>query len=244
VENREAVIEPLLLALDTATDALSCVVARGGQVVGEAVSHDARPHARLVAVCMQQALEAAGISAKELQVVVVGAGPGSYTGLRIGVAAAKGFCHALGIPLIGASSLRGLAELARALPDAPPFGSIVPMIDARRMEVYCWAFSPSGETLWRERAHILTQDAFAGLLGPVWAVGRAAHKLRQLGDIPGLNITSNLDSHARGLLPEALEAWAAQRYADLASFDPTYLKDVNIGRSGTFEPGAADPRSA
>lgn len=242
---------PTLLLIDTATDAFSVAVARGEVVLADYAAEEPRAHAERITWAIGQVLEQAGLRAADLEAIAVGLGPGSYTGLRIGLAAAKGMCFALSIALIGCSSLRGLAELGRAaagtVSDRMHF---IPMIDARRMEVYAatYAIDTVG-LIERQAPHawILTAEELAKQPEPILLVGTGAAKARMLlqgrSDIPVLD---QVVSHARGLLPEALARWSRGAVAApgpaLDAVEPVYLKPVAVGGAGTFDTAAPDPR--
>lgn len=241
-----------LLLLDTAGESLSAAAALGENVLASVVAAEPRQHASRVSAVLTQAMQQADWRPRDVQAIAVAAGPGSYTGIRIGVAAAKGFAQALGIPLIAASSLRALA--AAAAEQLGEVGSFWALIDARRMEAFSAVFErplsqPLAAALWPEQALVLSAEAltFLGSLPqPLVAVGSAAPKLTQLahwgqGYLAHVQLTT-ATAEARHLLPEALARFRAGHFADLAHFDPAYLKPVNIGRGGTFDPAAPDPR--
>jgi tRNA threonylcarbamoyladenosine biosynthesis protein TsaB len=124
-------------------------------------------------VFIEASLKEVGIAYKDLVAIAVSHGPGSYTGLRIGVSAAKGLCYALGIPLIAVDTLKILAAQAPVSD-----GLIIPMIDARRMEVYSAIFTSELESKRETRAEIIDEDSFGELTGPVYFVGDLRkHKL-------------------------------------------------------------------
>lgn len=179
-------------------------------------------HAERLHVFIGEVLQEAGLTARELQAVAVSKGPGSYTGLRIGVAAAKGLCFALDIPLIALPTLRIMAEAAPLRE-----GVLIPMLDARRMEVYSAVFDAQMQPLRETRAEILTADSFAPYLTgpPVHLLGSGAAKCRELLKNPAFRFHP-------GVLPSSLEmgslafaAFREGRFEDLAYFEPYYLKD-------------------
>lgn len=176
----------LILCIETGTDICSVALARGGEIVALKESDPTgRDHARLTATFTDELLQQTGVKPEELTAVAVGKGPGSYTGLRIGVSFAKGLCFGLDIPLVAVGSLDALVEVALmdyaadlqpvAVPDplpgivfAPPVmpaplqnAFLCPMIDARRMEVYAQVFDAQGNPLTPVTAEIITPDSFA-----------------------------------------------------------------------------------
>lgn len=140
-----------ILLIETATSVCSVAVARDGQVLQLVETAEADRHAALITVFIRQCLEAAGLDPQQLNAIAVSAGPGSYTGLRVGVSAAKGMCYALGIPLIAVDTLQALASACRAQNGAGGDDLIVPMIDARRQEVWAAVYE-AGTLTSREKA--------------------------------------------------------------------------------------------
>lgn len=140
-----------ILLIETATSVCSVAVARNGRVLHLVETAEADRHASLITVYIRQCLEAAGWESQQLHAVAVSAGPGSYTGLRVGVSAAKGMCYALGIPLIAVDTLQALASACRAQSGAEGDDLIVPMIDARRQEVWTAVYE-AGTLTAREKA--------------------------------------------------------------------------------------------
>lgn len=174
---------------------------------------------------VQWALEGAKISLKELDAVCLGMGPGSYTGLRIGAASAKGFCYGLNIPLIAVNSLESMV---------PPFVDkgfdfIIPLIDARRMEVYTATFNGfTGEMTGETKAVILDEQSFSELAGKkVLFVGDGAAKASEILQLPHAEFLADVYPSAQYLVARALQKVAAEDYEDVAYFEPFYLKDFH-----------------
>lgn len=174
---------------------------------------------------VEWALEGAEISLKDLDAVSLGKGPGSYTGLRIGAASAKGFCYGLKVPLIATNSLETMIE---------PFLSknydvIVPLIDARRMEVYCAVFDGnSGEMITETEAKILDEQSFTELEGKkVLFVGDGAAKAKDILQISNAEFDANIYPSAKYLIKKAVEKFNHKDFEDVAYFEPFYLKDFH-----------------
>lgn len=171
---------------------------------------------------VQWSLEGAGIGIEELDAVCLGMGPGSYTGLRIGAASAKGFCYALGIPLLAVNSLHSMAE--------PFLGEgyevIIPMIDARRQEVYTATFcGETGKTLEETTPLILAPSSLSQWEGKkILIVGDGATKAKEILALSA-DYKEAVYPSARYMLREALERANAQKYEDIAYFEPFYLKE-------------------
>lgn len=174
---------------------------------------------------VEWALEGAEISLKDLDAVSLGKGPGSYTGLRIGAASAKGFCYGLKVPLIATNSLETMIE--------PFLGKnydvIIPLIDARRMEVYCAVFDGnSGEMISETEAKILDEQSFTELEGKkVLFVGDGAAKAKDILQISNAEFDANIYPSAKYLIKKAVEKFNQKDFEDVAYFEPFYLKDFH-----------------
>jgi len=228
----------LILLIETGTDICSVGLARDGELVALRESAEGRDHARLAAVFTDELLRETGIAYDMLDAVAVGKGPGSYTGLRIGVSFAKGLCYGLGIPLIAVGSLDSLAEVAREdfaagmIPaDNWSQARLCPMVDARRMEVYAQVFSSSGDPLSEVCAEVVDGESFRawrGGEGPFVIFGSGAAKCSEvLPDAVFVNVASSV----RGLARLAQRAFGEGRFEDVAYFEPFYLKDFVITQS-------------
>ena len=177
-----------ILLIETATARLSVALAENGTVIASRESDEARTHAAQTAPFIRSLLDGAGMQVKDCDAVCVSKGPGSYTGLRVGVSTAKGLCFGAGIPLLGVGTLDALvcqARLEGLLPADCRY--VIPMIDARRMEVYTACFTPDGRQLSPVEPRIIDGDSFAQPLaeGPVLFIGDGAEKCR--GALPSPN---------------------------------------------------------
>ena len=174
-----------LLFIETSTALCSTALAENGRIVCTRRSSEPRAHASLTAVFVKEMLDEAGWEAPDA--VCVSMGPGSYTGLRVGVSTAKGLCFGWKVPLIAISTLDILAHQAieAGLPEC--CAAILPMVDARRMEVYTAPYSPSGERLGAITPVVLDADSFSDLFasGPVVVIGDAADKFAALKSAAG-----------------------------------------------------------
>ena len=174
---------------------------------------------------VEWALEGAEISLKDIEAVSLGKGPGSYTGLRIGAASAKGFCYGLKVPLIAVNSLETMKE--------PFLGQnydvIIPLIDARRMEVYCAIFDGnSGEMISETEAKILDEQSFTELEGKkILFVGDGAKKAKEILQLENADFVENIYPSAKYLIKKSVEKFNRQDFEDVAYFEPFYLKDFH-----------------
>ena len=224
----------LILCIETGTDICSVGLARDGELVSLRESDEGRDHAKNVAVFVDELLRENDVAAEELSAVAVGMGPGSYTGLRIGVSFAKGLCYGLQIPLVAVGSLDSLVQVARedyeaGIIDVEQGNDAVlcPMVDARRMEVYTQMFDAKGQSLNEVKAEIIAEDSFAEWRNgrPFVIFGNGAAKCQEvLTDAILVNVTPS----ARGLAALAHQRFEAGQTEDIAYFEPFYLKDFIV----------------
>ena len=227
----------LILCIETGTDICSVGLSRDGELVSLRESDEGRDHAKRVGVFVDELLRKTGIAPDELDAIAVGMGPGSYTGLRIGVSFAKCMCYGLQIPLVAVGSLDALAEVAiedneAGILDVKDWNDAVlcPMVDARRMEVYTRLFNAAGEPLSEVSAEIVTEQSFAEWRKARQLVifGNGAAKCREiLPDATYVNITPS----ARGLARLAEQRLQEGKTEDIAYFEPFYLKEFFVIRS-------------
>lgn len=211
-----------ILNIETATKNCSVAIAKDGKtIICKEIAEEGYSHAERLHVFIEAIIQEAGITFKELNAIAVSQGPGSYTGLRIGVSAAKGLCYALEIPLIAVETLQVLALQVKSAN-----GLIIPMIDARRMEVYSAVFNPNFEKIRTVQAEIITENSFDDFQETLYFVGDCAEKCKAvltksnhvfMGDIkyPSAKEMSTL----------SFEKFKNNDFVDLAYFEPYYLKD-------------------
>ena len=229
----------LILNIETATGVCSVALAKDGQLVGLRESNTKNSHSSVLTIFIDEVVTASGFSMSEIDAIAVSEGPGSYTGLRIGVATAKGLCYALDIPLIGVNTLQAMA-LGMALPTtASPKreGEIstlyCPMIDARRMEVYCAIYDEKGKEIREIRAEIIDENSFMEYLAKnkVVFAGDGALKCRPLLDKhPNVQFLADFQASAKFMIPLSEEKYSSKKFEDLAYFEPYYLKDFIAGK--------------
>ena len=228
----------LILCIETGTDICSVALARDGAMIALRESDLGKDHARKVGVFTQELLRENNIEPEELDAVAVGKGPGSYTGLRIGVSFAKGLCYALDIPLLAVDSLRSLAaclaeEVEAGIIDIEDWEQVAlcPMIDARRMEVYAELFDTRLNPLSEVVAEVVTDRSFCDVLlthKRLIIFGSGAEKCS--GILEWADYV-NIAPSARGLCAEAERKLAAGETEDVAYFEPFYLKDFIVTAS-------------
>lgn len=221
-----------ILCLETSSKVCSVAVGINGAISACRESEQENAHSSQLTYLIESALSDAGIKPASLDAVAVSMGPGSYTGLRIGVASAKGFCYALDKPLIAVPTLKSLASGMRQR-SLPANAMLCPMLDARRMEVYAAVYDMSLNEVLPVSAEIITPDSYAGLLaaGSVVFAGEGAGKCRPLlGEHPNALFLDSFRLSAAFLYSLALEKFMAGTFENLAYFEPYYLKDFVAGK--------------
>ena len=213
---------PYILNIETATKNCSVALAKDGKtILCKEIAEEGYSHAERLHVFIDEIIKEAGITFQELSAIAVSQGPGSYTGLRIGVSAAKGLCFALDIPLIAVDTLQVLASQAKV-----SNGLIIPMLDARRMEVYSAIFTPNFENKRAVQAEIITENSFEDLQETLYFVGDCAEKCK-----PVLNKQNHIFlgdvkyPSAKEMSFLSFEKHQKNDFVDVAYFEPYYLKD-------------------
>ena len=216
---------PYILNIETATKNCSVALAKAGKtILCKEMAEEGYSHAEKLHVFIAEILQELQLNFKDLAAIAVSQGPGSYTGLRIGVSAAKGLCFALGIPMIAVDTLKILASKA-AITD----GVIVPMIDARRMEVYSAVFNARFEKIREVKAEIITADSFAEINETIYFVGDSNEKVKPVllnGNFVFLD--QMVYPSANEMSQWSFDQFVKNDFVDVAYFEPYYLKDFMI----------------
>lgn len=226
---------PRILHIESSTLTCSVALANDGLLHALRESHDTSySHSEKLTGYIQEVLDEVGMKPYELDAVCVSKGPGSYTGLRIGVSAAKGLCYALGIPLLAVDSLQSLAYWTvnhLSEKEKANLKSIRPMIDARRMEVYTAAYDILGSMTEPITATVVDEASFTEELknGPVLFVGDGAEKCRNHLDHVNACFRTDVNPSAQGMFALAEVLLATRAIEDVAYFEPYYLKDFVAG---------------
>jgi len=221
---------PLILHIETGTAVCSVALSRGEKLVALRENTEGMLHAKLLAVFIEEILHEQQLGISQLDAVSVSEGPGSYTGLRVGVSTAKGLCYGAHKPLIAVGSLQSLAMLSIARQLLPtPEACIIPMIDARRMEVYTAQFNHAGEQISATEAKIIDSFSFVEILEkqPVLFIGDGAEKCKAVIIHPNAHFVP-LQASAAGMIQPAFKAFAQQQFVNTAYFEPFYLKDFVV----------------
>lgn len=211
-----------ILHLETSTKVCSVALSLNGKLISiKENEEDGYSHGENLTLFIENVLKQAGISIKELTAVSVASGPGSYTGLRIGVSTAKGLCYPLNIPLIAIDSLTSLSEIAK---EKYTSINICPLIDARRMEVYNSIYNSKGDQIKPISADIINDNSYREF-EPFIYFGDGAEKLIEIWKDRNCTADLEIKSSAKGQVRLALEKFQKQQFEDVAYFEPFYLKD-------------------
>jgi tRNA threonylcarbamoyladenosine biosynthesis protein TsaB len=224
----------LILNLDTSTHICSVALALDGELLGLKESREDKSHASLLAVFIRDILKENATAVSDLNAVSVSKGPGSYTGLRIGVSTAKGLAYASGIPLISVDTLTSMVngvihdnQVENLILSRNNALCLCPMIDARRMEVYTAIFNPSGDMIEPIDAKIIQEDSYKDILeqNSMMFFGDGAAKCRNILQHPNAIFLDGIDTSARFMVSLSESAWQQKCFEDVAYFEPFYLKD-------------------
>ncbi|MBL4586873.1 MAG: tRNA (adenosine(37)-N6)-threonylcarbamoyltransferase complex dimerization subunit type 1 TsaB [Flavobacteriales bacterium] len=226
---------PTILHIESSTLTCSVAISNNGKTIALRESHDlSYAHSEKLVIYINEALKEANLKPTDLHAVCVAKGPGSYTGLRIGVSAAKGMCYVLEIPLLSVGSLRSMANWAMQNHKLELTNTelLCPMIDARRMEVYTALFSTSLKEEKPVSADIIDEQSFASELekGKVVFFGDGAAKCQEVIQHPNAVFLENFKPSARGMISIAEQKLAQNELEDVAYFEPYYLKDFVAGK--------------
>jgi len=216
----------LILSLETSTSVCSAAIARNGKLIDRKVSFENKSHATLLTIFVEQLLKENNIQPSELDAVAVSQGPGSYTGLRIGVSSAKGICYALNAKLLAIDTLKAMAIMAnKKLTEKPDI--FCSMIDARRMEVYTAMYNTDLQQTNTTQALIIDENSFSELLKTkkIAFYGDGATKCKQIISSPNALFLENISPLAENMVELAEEAYQKADFKDVAYFEPFYLKD-------------------
>ncbi len=223
---------PNILLIETATSICSVGVINQHQKL--AIREDKSmeySHSSQLTSFIESAIKEVNLNFSNLDAVAVSMGPGSYTGLRIGVSVAKGLCYGLDIPLIAINSLYGLALVAREN-IFTQYDYYIPMIDARRMEVYNAVYDNHLNIIRETMAEIIDANSFSSFLqnGTMCIFGDGAGKCKETLLHPRISISENIYPSVRGLIKPALKKFSEKDFVDVAYFEPFYLKNFVAGK--------------
>lgn len=230
----------MILCLETATPTCSVAITEGNATLAHRECQGQNAHSEKITIFIKEVMDEMGIDYGQLKAVAVSKGPGSYTGLRIGVSTAKGVCYAAGLPLMAVDTLHAMAYgMRQKLGDQVQPGDLfVPMIDARRMEVYCAVFDAEMNRVQDTQAVVF--DSESSNLSPLashlssnkmWLFGDGAPKLHTVFDsVETINIVDDFSPSAAFMASLTDKALREKDFVDVAYFEPFYLKDFVAGK--------------
>ncbi|MBU3658311.1 MAG: tRNA (adenosine(37)-N6)-threonylcarbamoyltransferase complex dimerization subunit type 1 TsaB [Flavobacteriales bacterium] len=215
-----------LLHIETCTKMCSVALSENGKLL-DCIENDADNyiHGEYLTVYIEEILAKNKLTPSLLSAVSFSSGPGSYTGLRIGLSVAKGLCFALSIPLISVSTLKVLASLGK---EKYPGSTLVPMIDARRNEVYCEIFNPELKSIKPLSADILDETSYQNF-EPFVCFGDGAEKMSNQWEHRKITFDTSIKLSAKGQVAQAYEKFIKNEFEDVAYFTPLYLKEFVTG---------------
>lgn len=229
----------MILCLETATPTCSVALNDGKKNLALRECKGQNAHSEKITIFIKEVLDEIGISYNQLDAVAVSKGPGSYTGLRIGVSTAKGVCYAAGLPLMAVDTLHAMAygmheQLGAEL---QPDDLLIPMIDARRMETYCAVFDANLNRVKDTAAVVFDETFHLSSLTPhfsssrLWLFGDGAPKLHDFfREIPQIHIVDDFNPSAASMAALSDQALKTKDFVDVAYFEPFYLKDFIAGK--------------
>jgi tRNA threonylcarbamoyladenosine biosynthesis protein TsaB len=223
----------LLLSLETSTHSFSCALHQDGKLVAFKESLDHQTTASLLTVMVDQLFKDAGFQKDQLSAVIVAAGPGSYTGLRIGVATAKGICFTLNIPLISINTLSLMVwQFVMKFSGEYDLNSslLCPMLDARRMEVYCMLTDKAGRIIEPTQAKVIDELSFSALLDQkeIYFFGEGSDKCKKAIHHSSAKFVGEIKPLASALGAIGFQKFKNNEFENADLFEPFYLKDFVI----------------
>lgn len=222
---------PTLLLLESSAETCSVALVRNNKVVASKKIVEPNSHSKYLSVLVEEMVRESEIEFNQINAVVVSAGPGSYTGLRIGASLAKGICFGLAIPLISASTLKAIAYAAQS--DGTNY--YLATVDARRDDAYIALFNQDFEVVIEEKFATIDQELITELSAyqGIKIVGNASQKFSKYIKDLSAEIVEGVTVLAEHLLPESLEKLMNQNFEDLTYFEPNYIKAVHVSKPKT-----------
>lgn len=225
----------LILCIETSGEVCSVALFRDEVLLSKAERFEKNIHASVITILIEEVIKQAGLSLGNLNAIAISKGPGSYTGLRVGVSAAKGLCYALSVPLVSVPTLQAMAHGFLLKHNISRSALICPMIDARRMEVFAAIYDSSLNELLSPRAEILTETSFTDFNHKeIYFTGSGACKMTDLTrHFKNAVIDNSLSPSALYMGHLAGQAFKNGLFENVAYFEPFYLKDfVGTGKAG------------
>ena len=219
-----------ILNIETSTTVCSVSISENGTCKCFRENFNGNNHSELIGVFVQEVLAEAGLKPQDLDAVALSIGPGSYTGLRIGTSFAKGLCYGTDIPLITIPTLKIIAQNAKEKYNIEDDALLCPMIDARRMEVYCCVYDSKLNEVHATEPQIIDENSFADILKDkkVYFFGNGAAKCKQYITSENAIFLDEVYPLATSMIALSEEAFAKNDFADVAYFEPFYLKAAHV----------------
>jgi tRNA threonylcarbamoyladenosine biosynthesis protein TsaB len=216
-----------ILSIETATTACSVALHTDGELILDIKKLQEKSHSEDMMQMVQDLLKTSKIGTSELDAVAISGGPGSYTGLRIGVSSAKGLCFGLNIPLIAINTLEVMVD---QISDTRGIDYLCPMLDARRMEVYCLLADKSSKIISPTEAKVIGERAFEEILkkSKILFFGSGAEKCKGVINSPNAQFLDDIHPMAESVGHLAFKKFQLEDFEDIISYEPMYLKPVNI----------------
>ena len=215
----------IILNLETSSTNCSVCLAKDGVILAtKELNSENYSHAEKLHVFIEEVMHEANLKMQHLKAIAVSKGPGSYTGLRIGVSAAKGLCYALDVPLISVSTLKSMASQLKGVNDN---AAIIPVLDARRMEVYSAVFDYHLNQVRETKAEIIDEQSFQAYIGStsVHFLGSGAEKIKGFFNSNNLIFHLDIVPSAKEMATISFDKFKKKDFEDVAYFEPYYLKD-------------------
>ena len=212
-----------ILLIETSAEICSVAIESDGKILNIQMSNDAMQHATHLPVYIENAIKLIRQQNITLDAVAVSAGPGSYTGLRIGVSTAKGLCYAIGCKLIAIDTLKIIATSLQQ--DIPANAIICPLIDARRMEVYTAMFDSNLNEISPAEAKIIDETSFSDINCPIYFCGSGAEKCSTVIKNPNAQFFTSVQPTANMMVSLAENAYRNNQFEDVAYYEPFYLNE-------------------
>ncbi|MEM0939316.1 MAG: tRNA (adenosine(37)-N6)-threonylcarbamoyltransferase complex dimerization subunit type 1 TsaB [Bacteroidota bacterium] len=212
-----------ILSIETSTDVCSVALHKKGLLISNQLHKIDKSHSSLLPTIALEICKEANVILKEVEAIAVSEGPGSYTGLRIGVSTAKGFAYTLGIPVIAVPTIDIMLEAVRGKFQGKHLLCV--MMDARRMEVYAKMENQDGKEIWPLQAKVLSQDSFADFKETIYLFGNGMPKFREIVAQENLIFIDEIYPDAVNMGSIADLKYQAKIFEDVAYFEPNYLKE-------------------
>lgn len=215
----------LILHIETSSEICSVALGEGNKILALEIGIKANTHAESLFPFIQKVME--GYSMQDLQAIAISAGPGSYTGLRIGTSAAKGMCYALNIPLIAIPTVQIIANDAAFLQLVSPKDTICVCVDARRMEVYYALLDKHLNIIQDTKAEVITSEFLYNAIqeSTIYCIGNGLEKIKEQASAQNIIFVDHLKPSALKMASISMEMYKAQNFADTAYFEPYYSKE-------------------